>query len=156
MWKIALRSALHQLFCPYGLLVATAIITFLVVGLFHGTAKTASYILTGTPYFPIQIAVGAGTGFCVARYFDWPLTRWVWVLPLGILLGSMIVVPLPSGVSLFGYWFGWSGAPFHAFPPLQPGITMPFYLAATYSLFSLLGQRGRSHRRLQESQQPVR
>lgn len=94
-------------------------------------------------------------GFSVGRYFDWPLTRWTWVVPVGILLASMIVVPLPNGASLFGYWFGWSGASGRVFPPLQPGITMPCYRSAAYSLFSLLGQRGRSHRRLQESQQSV-
>jgi len=147
MWKIVLRSVLHQFFCPYALLFITGIITFSVIWMFHGTAKTASYILTGTPYFPIQIAVGAIAGFLVARYFDWPLTRWTWVVPLGILLTSMLFVPPPHGVSLFGYWFGWSGASGRVFPPLQPGITMPFYLSVTYSLFSLLGERGRNHRR---------
>ncbi|MFZ1940560.1 MAG: hypothetical protein WBA18_01225 [Terracidiphilus sp.] len=149
MWKIALKSLLHQLLCPYALIIVIAGTTFLVVGLFHGTTKTASYILTGTPYFPIQIAVGAITGFLVGGHSDWPLTRWVWILPAGILLASMFIVPPPHGVSLFGYWFGWSGASGHAFPPLQPGITMPFYLSATYSLFSLLGRRGLDHREKQ-------
>jgi hypothetical protein len=57
--------------------------------------------------FPIQIAVGAITGFLAERYFDWPLTRWTWIVPLVILLASMIFVPPPHGVSLFRYWFGW-------------------------------------------------
>jgi hypothetical protein len=147
MWKAALGSVLHQFICPYALLITTETITFWVIGVLHGTASTASYILTGTPYYPIQIAVGAFTGLLVGRYFGWPLTRWIWVLPLTILLASMIFVPPPHGVSLFGYWFGWPGASGHVFPPLQPGITMPFYLSATYSIFSLLGELWRRQRR---------
>jgi hypothetical protein len=141
MWKIALKSVLHQIFCPYLLLAATALITFEIVGIFHGTLKTAHYILTGMPYFPIQIGVGAITGYLVGRFSVWPLTRWVWIIPLGILLASMISVPPPEGISMIGYWFGWSGTPGHVpWPSLQPGITMPFYVSAAYALFSLLGR----------------
>jgi len=141
MWTV-LKSALHQVFCPFALLFVTAIITFSLVGVFHGTLKTAHYILTGMPYFPVQVGVGAVIGFLVGRYANWPLTRWVWIMPAGILLAYMIFVPPPQGVPLFGYWFGWSGAPGHVpWPSLQPGVTMPFYMSATYSLFSLLGER---------------
>jgi len=94
-----------------------------------------------------EAAVGAITGLLVGRYFDWPLTRWTWIVPLVILLASMIFIPPPRGASLFGYWFGWSGASGRVFPPLQSGITMPFYLSATYSLFSILGQLWRRQRR---------
>ncbi len=146
MWKVALKSVLHQAFCPYGLMIAAAINIFMVVGMFHGTAKTASYILTGTPYFPIQIGVGAINGYLVGRYTVWPLTRWIWIVPVGILLAYMIFDPLPQGVSLFGYWFGWSGVIGHVFPSLQTGVTGPFYLSAAYSLFSLLGERGLNQR----------
>jgi hypothetical protein len=154
MWKVVLKSVGHQIFCPYVLLVATAFLTFSLVGAFHGTSRTASYILTGTPYFPIQICVGAISGFLVGRHTVWPITRWVWVLPAGFLLTSMIVVPTPQGSSLFGHWFGWSGASGHMFPPLQPGITMPFYLSATYSLFSLLGRRGFTRRDRKAADRP--
>lgn len=138
--RVGLLAVLHQLFCPYGIGIIVPIITFTAVGAFHGHAKTASYVLTGTPFFPLQIAAGLIIGYCAGRFFHWPLTGWTWVLP-ALLLGLSIIFIRPAhGTSIWGYWFGWSGASGRAFPPLQPGLTMPVYLSAAYSIAATIGQ----------------
>ena len=141
--RVVLFAVLHQLFCPYGIGIIVAAATFTVIGAFHGQAKTASYVLTGTPFFPVQIAAGLILGYCIGRFFHWPLTGWTWVVPASSLVCSMIFVPPAHGTSVWGYWFGWSGASGRAFPPLQPGLTMPLYLSEAYSLAALIGLRTR-------------
>jgi hypothetical protein len=140
---VALLAVLHQLFCPYLLMMAIGAVTFKVVGAFHGHASTASYVLTGTPFFPVQIAAGLVIGFSIGRFFDWPLARWVWVVPALLLALSMIFVSPVQLTSVWGYWFGWSGVSGRAFPSFQPCLTMPLYLSAAYSVASLIGQRMR-------------
>lgn len=63
--RAVLFAVLHQLFCPYVLLMIVAAATFTVIGAFHGLAKTASYFLTGTPYFPLQVVAGLVVGYFV-------------------------------------------------------------------------------------------
>lgn len=138
--RVVLLSVLHQLFCPYALLVIIAAVTFTVLGAFHEHWTTASYVLTGTPYFPVQIAAGLIVGYCVGRFSNWPLTRWIWVFPAASLAIAMTVIPPAHGTHLLGYWFGWAGASGRIYPPLQPGFTMPLYLSAAYSFASLFGQ----------------
>jgi len=143
MWKRPLACVAHQVLCPYALLAATAAATYSVVGMFRGTRGLAQAVLLGTTYYPAQIAVGLIAGYIVGRYFVWPLTGWTWVLPAGLLFSALVFASVPHGVSRLDYWFGWSGVVGHAFPPLQPGVTMPFYLSSAYSLAALLGARSK-------------
>jgi hypothetical protein len=136
VWGVA-----HQILSPYVLMAITALIVYTVVGMMRGTVGTVQSILFGTPYYPAQIAVGLIAGYVVGRYFAWPLTGWTWGLPGVLLLGCLAFAPVPQSISHLDYWFGWSGLPGHAVPPLQVGITMPFYLSVAYSLAALLGAR---------------
>jgi len=136
-----LLAILHQLLCPYILVALTSFLTFCVAGLFHGTVATARMLLFATPFYPIQIGAALVAGYLVTRYFSLPLARWMWVLPAAFLLSQVVFRQLPDDVSRWGYWFGWFGIVGHVYPPLQVGVTMPFYTSAAYSLAAVVASR---------------
>ena len=129
-----LLAILHQLLCPYVLVALTSFLTFCVVGLFHGTVGTMRMLLFATPFYPLQIGMALVAGYLLTRYLNLPLARWIWVLPAALLLTQVLFRHLPDDVSRWGYWFGWFGIVGHVYPPLQVGVTMPFYTSAAYSL----------------------
>lgn len=134
-------SVVHQLFCPYMLVMVTGDLVFTVVGFVRGTPHTASRILTMNPFYPCQIGVGLAAGYYVGRFREWWFARWTWIVPAIILLSTLTFTPGPDGLSRAGYFFGWSGLPKQGMVPAQLAVTMPFYLSAAYSLSAWMGIR---------------
>jgi hypothetical protein len=112
--------------------------------------KSASWILTETPYFPLQIAGAWLFGFVCERYWKHRSMLWVWVLPAaalvlaGLFTSSLERLGGPSNnQSHFANFFGWSCLPQnHCL--LQVAFTMPLYSAVAYSLGALLSRKRHS------------
>lgn len=115
------------------------------------------WILTETPYFPIQIALGLYFGRMIGRRFDPRPMRYVWIVPLLVLSYAVIRLPTltPSFTSVivqvdgprsaFSHYFGTGCAPKdRCFD--QVLVTMPFYVSVAYSLGSLLAGIGKGVR----------
>ena len=108
-------------------------------------------LLSGRPYFPIQIGLALVLGWICGRHLWHKSMVWVWVLPFAILCYAFIAIPtvtphLPSryqagiGESRVSHYFGWGCGPWN-YCHDQAGITLPFYIAAAYSLGALFARR---------------
>ncbi len=131
------------------LAVIGAFLTVTAMPLFHvwykaATVRTAQSILTENPYYPVQITIALIAGFAVGNIRGIPFTRWMWVLPLVLLLGAMIFVHLPEGQTRLNHFFGWGGLPqFHQGD--ETVFTLPFYVSIAYSATAFLAQWRRQH-----------
>jgi len=110
------------------------------------------WLLTGTPYFPVQIALGLILGCLVSRHFRHRSMLLVWAIPFAVLCYCVVAVPtlfpnltppqFQAGASqsrLFHY-FGWGCQPkYHCID--QTYVTLPFYAALSYSVGALLALR---------------
>lgn len=101
------------------------------------------WVLTETPFFPIQICLGLYFGWSLARRFGHREMQWVWVIPTLLLCYAILAIPAHSTSVLFpartalSDYFGWACLPQnHCLNQLV--ITMPFYVATAYSLASWL------------------
>src|ERR1700680_2610929 len=56
----------------------------------HSSVHYAHWILTSSPYYPVQIAVGLYLGWLLGRRFQQRVMLWVWVIPLAILCYAMV------------------------------------------------------------------
>jgi hypothetical protein len=144
--KRALLFALHQLLCPYGIAVICAFLTIEAASMLHSwypsiTTKTASWILTETRYFPVQIAIALLSGFANRRFSRFLFGQWMWVVPLVLLICTLVFTQLPFGESRIDDFFGWGGLAPHRRQPYELVVTMPFYVSVAYSLGALLGGR---------------
>ncbi len=145
--KQALLFALHQLLSPYGLVAFSAFLTIEAASMVHAwypaiTTKTASWILTETPYFPVQVIVALQGGFAIRRFSRLPFGQWMWVLPLILLICMVTFAQVPVEQSRIDYFFGWGGLPRRGQLLLcEVDFTMPFYVAVAYSLGALLAGR---------------
>lgn len=113
-------------------------------------AQTLYEVLSGTPYFPVQIFIGVMVGWVVSRYFFRPIMLWVWILPFAFLVYAFAAIPtlFPNitapefqvGIaqSRFSHYFGWGCRPTNHCPD-QLFVTLPFYAAGSYSLGALAG-----------------
>jgi len=121
----------HQLLSTVGIPVLAALFTFAV-----SSPARARWVLTETPYFPVQIGVALFMGLVLPRFLRHWLMRWVWVLPFTILCVSFILTPLPL-VGRFERYFGWGCRPeLRCF--VQLAVTLPFYTAVSYSVAAFL------------------
>lgn len=112
----------------------------------HISARFLHWILTETPFFPVQIALGFYSGWLLARMWKHRAMVYVWIIPALILLYCLIAEPTPfSGIvsifqrggNPFSHFFGWGCRPQdHCLDELL--ITMPFYAATAYSLGGLI------------------
>jgi len=122
---------LHQILSTVGVLALAGLLTFIVSPL-----PRARWILTETPYFPVQIALAFLIGLVLPRFLRHWLMQWVWVLPFLILCVSFVLTPLPL-VDRFEHYFGWGCRPeLGCF--VQLAVTLPFYAAAAYALAAFL------------------
>jgi hypothetical protein len=124
--------------------VAAPVLTYSVVLSLHLffpslSTRTVHWILTETPYFPVQIVVGLLWGFQLGRCYQHRVMLWIWIVPaLGIILliqFAHLSVVVVSGVLLTKteHFFGWSCLPQnHCYD--QTGFTLPLYAAAAYSI----------------------
>jgi hypothetical protein len=136
---------LHQLISPYLLLVISGFLTFSAMSLVPTlepsiAVRTAHWILTETPYFPVQILIALITGFVVGKRSILAFARWMWVIPSLGLMGAFIFVPIAAGQSRIDHFFGWGGLPQHRQYD-ELAVTLPFYVALAYSLAASLGTR---------------
>jgi hypothetical protein len=106
------------------------------------SVRSLQWILTETPFFPVQITLGVYFGWVLARRFRHRSMLWVWILPALILCYAVIAVPTlsPQETSVLvqksgrlSHYFGWGCQPKDRCLD-QLLITMPFYVATAYSI----------------------
>ena len=156
---VVLIYPIHLAVATVGVLLVADILTsvvFEVVYRLGGTiAFTPNWILSGTPFFPVQIIVGMLLGAAVGRVSKNNVAIWVWVVPLAVLAAALtfislwVTFPRPIEASFatrLSHFFGWGcQARLRCFDQL--GITGPFYCSAAYSLGALIARSGaRKHR----------
>ena len=125
---------LHQITSTLGVLLLAGFVTFSTF-----SVSRARWILTETPYFPVQIGLAFVVGFVVQYYWRHWVMLWVWLVPLLVLLVSFILTPLPF-VGRVERYFGWACRPeFRCFAQLA--VTLPFYAATSYSFGAFLSRK---------------
>ena len=123
--------------------VAAPVLTYSVVLSLHPffpslATRTVHWILTETPFFPVQIVVGLLWGFQLGRRYQHRVMVWTWVVPALAIISLILFVPLRSvlvsGVELTKaeHFFGWGCLPQnHCF---DWPLTVALYAAAAYSI----------------------
>src|SRR5713226_7403261 len=140
--KLMLLFFLHQAIATIGVMVGAGLLVDLGLTLTRvlGGAVSRSdlhRILTGTPYFPVQIGLALLSGCVLSRWLRSRTTYWVWVVPTVVLCYFLIALPTPAASlargSRLDHFFGWGCRP-ENFCFDQLGVTLPFYLGACYSI----------------------
>lgn len=117
----------HQVLSTIGIIVLAAFGVFSIA-----PPAQAHRILTGSPYFPAQVALALLTGLILPHGIRHWAMHWVWILPFLIVCVSFALTPLPVA-GRFEYYFGWGCRPeLRCFNQLA--VTLPFYTSAAYSL----------------------
>ena len=152
-----LSFVLHQFIGTLGVDIFAGFLLgycFDVIGLFgkHFPLRSMLWILTGTPYYPVQIGLGLLLGWSIGRRVQHKAMLWVWVLPFAYLVYAIIAIPtlvphwIPPeyqagvGESRFKHYFGWGCGEVHPCFD-QNAITVLFYIAAAYSIGALLARK---------------
>src|SRR5689334_10729931 len=128
----------------------------------HASMRFVHWILTGTPYYPVQIALAVYIGWKNGKHLPHRLMVWVWVLPF-LVLGyafatATVLVPEWSSVltqpgvgqSRLSYYFGW-GCLTTAHCLDLVVVTMPFYVSVAYSIGAGLANRTKQMREASSS-----
>ena len=145
----------HQIFATEGVIWLTVLGAFLlrrsITEIHEAWAKSRlmrgmGWILTDTPFFPIQIAVGAYLGWKVYLRWAHRSMLWVWILPGLLLTYAVIAIPTFSPWSTspetgpLSHYFGWGcQADYRCYDQLI--FTQPFYTSGAYSLGALWASR---------------
>lgn len=146
-----------QFVATYGVIYVTPYVVasvFDVLRLFgrRYPAATMYSLVTGTPYFPIQIALALLLGLLMGRHSRHRTITWVWAIPLAFLLYALVAIPtfIPTltpralqagiGESRLSHYFGWGCRPVEHCVD-QEIATLPFYVALSYSLGAFLARR---------------
>ena len=158
-WRKPVQGTLlfvfHQYFSTSGIIILAASLTAYIFDLLRLFRKplpstTMYWMLTGTPYYPIQISLGLLLGWLIGRRVQYRAMVWVWVLPFAYLSLALIVsaqwIP-PGGESRWKHYFGWGCGGMHPCFD-QAAITLLFYAAAAYSVGALLARKMPKHRQL--------
>lgn len=133
----------HQLLSTIGTMIGTAVITFTLIALLHQwwpelTNKTASFILTGSPYFPMQVFFGFLLGWALMKRFGNQASLWVWCIPALVLIVAMIHGPMLRFDTSQPYravnYFLSSGCRAQDRCLDQIIVTLPFLTATAYSM----------------------
>jgi hypothetical protein len=149
--------ALHQYIGTVGIIILATYLTAYVFDLFHFLgkplpSKTMYWILTGTPYYPVQIGLGLLLGWLIGRRVEHRAMLWVWILPLAYLTYAVIAIPtlVPNlippayqagiGESRWKHYFGWGCGEVHPCFD-QAAFTVLFYAAAAYSIGALVARK---------------
>jgi len=154
--RSALIFVMHQIIGTEGVVWLSALGVFLfkrsVVQMHAAWADSAfmrgvHLVFSNTPFFPIQIAVGAYLGWKLYRRWGHRLMLWVWILPGIVLTYAVIAIPTfsPWASSLadtgpLSHYFGWGcQADYRCYDQLT--FTQRFYVSLAYSLGALLASR---------------
>jgi hypothetical protein len=107
--------------------------------------RSLHWILTETPYFPVQIALGLYFGWLIGRRFGHRSMKYVWIAPFLLLMYAVIWLPtvtpeltsvllqVRGNQSAISHYFGW-GCKLRERCFDQLFVTMPFYTALSYSI----------------------
>ena len=169
--KFGLIFLAHQLFAIWVTLRSAPILTasaFNLLRLLGGRDRypTSLYlwVLVGTPYFPVQICLGALLGWLLGRHLRHREMFWVWILPFLFLCYAFATIPtftpaitppeLQAGIgqSRFTHYFGWGCQPVNHCTD-QEVVTSPFYASAAYSIAAFFAQKFTDGTRLATSPQ---
>lgn len=147
----------HQFIATLGIDIFAGFLTAYVFDVLRLFGKnlpqhTKFWILTGTPYYPVQIGLGLLVGWLVGRHVRHRAMLWVWVLPVAYLTYALIAIPtlvpqlIPPeyqagiGESRFTHYFGWGCGDVHPCFD-QNAITVLFYIAIAYSIGGLIARK---------------
>ena len=146
----------HQLFSTIGIGALAPIALFSLVPalrLFGSTVSISDMraVLTQMPGFPVQIVIGLLAGFSAERSLKQEQLKWVWVLPLAVLLCAFVL--RSSGGRGFGvrfrHFFGKGCQPQnHCYDQLA--FTCLFYASVSYSLGAFLSARVRKRSSIEQ------
>jgi hypothetical protein len=106
--------------------------------------QTASWLLTGTPYFPLQVAVAFLSGWWIMKKLGQVESLWVWILPAFAMLVAMVHGPViqlggQASYSAISHFLGdGCRAQDHCFD--QVVFTLPLYTGIAYSLGAVAGR----------------
>ena len=145
-----IRFLLHLIVSTIGVILLAALTTFTITEALHPTfptigSRSASWILTETPYFPAQIATGLLLGFQLGRSYHHKEMLWTWIVPAALVACLILFAPLRyvvvSGVEItpMQHFFGWDCLPQnHCFE--EVGCTLLLYSAGSYAIGALLAR----------------
>jgi hypothetical protein len=153
-WVSVLVFILHQFMGTWGVALLgpyLGMIAFELIRFFNRSFSMRSihWILTETPYFPMQICFGLYCGWLLGRRIPQRYMTWVWILPAFLLSYCVVFVPTinpqltpmlyrPEGP--LSHYFGWGCNPQNRCLD-QILVTLPFYSSAAYSLGAWLAWR---------------
>jgi hypothetical protein len=152
-----LSFVLHQYIGTLGIVVLAGFLVAYVFDVLQLFGKQVPshimfWILTGTPYYPVQIGLGLLLGWSIGRRVQHRAMLWVWILPLAYLTYAIIAIAtlvpqlIPPeyqagvGETRFKHYFGWGCGDVHPCFD-QNAITVLFYVAAAYSIGALLARK---------------
>jgi hypothetical protein len=145
-----LRFLSHLIVSTLGVILLASLSTFTVIESLHPIfpnigLRTASWILTETPYFPVQIVTGLLMGFQSGRRYAHKVMLWTWVVPALLMAFMIRLAPLRpvvvSGVELtpIQHFFGGGCLPQnHCFE--QVGFTLLLYASLAYSAGAIVAR----------------
>jgi len=145
-----LQYLTHLIGSTVGISLSAAFLTYSTVISLHQFYpsigdRTVHWILTETPYFPVQILLGLLYGFLLSRRFGHATMLWVWLVPALAIVCLIVLNPVTpvfvGGVELTAieHFFGWRCLPQnHCFE--QVALTLPLYSATAYSLGALVAR----------------
>ena len=153
--RSGLIFVMHQLIGTEGVSWLTALGGFLVRSSIRQVSEAwgdsfvmreMHLILTNTPFFPIQLVVGAYLGWKLYRRWGHRSMLWVWILPGVVLTYAVIAIPTfspwshsPADTGPLSHYFGWGcQADYSCYDQLT--FTQPFYSSVAYSLGALVGK----------------
>jgi hypothetical protein len=155
--KAFLTFSLHQILGTWGIPVFAYYLGYSIFETIRRVGGNPPFhylywVLTETPYFPVQISLGLWFGWTLNRRLGHRAMVWVWVLPFLILTCALLAYPTltiryqsviervsKEGSSL-SFYFGWGCQPKNRCLD-QLVTTMPFYTAAAYSIGAALARK---------------
>ena len=155
--KSALTFVIHQIVGTEGVIWLTVLGAFLlkrsIAEVHEAWAESAltrgmHLIMSNTPFFPIQIAMGAYFGWKLYRRWRHRSMLWVWILPGAVLTYAVITIPtfspwatpVSADTGPLAHYFGWGcQADYRCYDQLT--FTEPFYTSVAYSLGALWASR---------------
>lgn len=145
--KLSGIFAIHQLFGMWGIALLAyylgdCVFEFLRLFNLQYSMRSLHWILTETPFFPVQIALGLYFGWMLSHRLKHRSMLWIWVIPALLLGYCVVAIPsltvAPASVLMrsenpISHYFGWACKPKdHCID--QVIVTLPFYTAVAYSI----------------------
>src|SRR5271168_4890860 len=90
-----LGFAAHQLIATWGVALSVGVVFNFALNLLRWLgwsipSRTTYFLLSGNPYFPVQITLGLVLGLLLGTCLQRRSMAWVWVIPFAILLYAFI------------------------------------------------------------------